>query len=504
MTTAVELLSFIPTGATRKRSLGDWTGDVVNAKNFTGVVGDGSNDDTAGLQAAIDAAFGPSTASHGGAADYTNKKLFIPNGNYKVVAPASLTVTGAVSASGKVKLTVSTIANFGTAAQAYKTGQLCFITGVGGVTSNGSAIDGNFGIIVNDATHITLRHSSFGGTYTSGGSVKRAALQICNVDGASIMGAGRGATTITASANTSSILAINGMARSRMEGITLDGAGGSTNVCMDLDWDFSRVSDGDDITSQSTQSNTFYDMEFNSAAYGIRMGNHGQQVSENTIINCCFSVHTVAGISIQNYNALQMQIFGGNMQGCAVGIQVLSGSCPVIVGMGFQNTTGVDIDVDNTADDGYFIAACRSETTNFASFNSGPGVHLSGCVQIAASAGTFLFYENGGLNTCLIDACRSQNGVISSFSNGHIWIRGGSFGNSSFVTTMGSGGRIIQWDLGPIAVASLPTAGAHLQGLRQLVTDSNATVATGHGNTVAGGGANICPVYCDGTNWKIG
>ena len=52
-------------------------------------------------------------------------------------------------------------------------------------------------------------------------------------------------------------------------------------------------------------------------------------------------------------------------------------------------------------------------------------------------------------------------------------------------------------------VAQLPTDFPK-QGMRGFVSDSNATLASGHGNTVAGGGSNIVPVYYDGTNWKIG
>lgn len=37
-----------------------------------------------------------------------------------------------------------------------------------------------------------------------------------------------------------------------------------------------------------------------------------------------------------------------------------------------------------------------------------------------------------------------------------------------------------------------------------MVSDSNAALAAGHGNVVAGGGANVVPVYHDGTNWRIG
>ena len=75
-------------------------------------------------------------------------------------------------------------------------------------------------------------------------------------------------------------------------------------------------------------------------------------------------------------------------------------------------------------------------------------------------------------------------------------------------TTGGTNGSTSVWtpiiyDLAPNTVANLPGASGR-QGVRGLVTNSNATLAAGIGNTVAGGGSNIVPVFSDGTNWKIG
>lgn len=53
---------------------------------------------------------------------------------------------------------------------------------------------------------------------------------------------------------------------------------------------------------------------------------------------------------------------------------------------------------------------------------------------------------------------------------------------------------------GAVTVANLPSASAN-PGARRIVTNANATTFM---STVAGGGANIVPVFSDGTNWKIG
>jgi hypothetical protein len=58
--------------------------------------------------------------------------------------------------------------------------------------------------------------------------------------------------------------------------------------------------------------------------------------------------------------------------------------------------------------------------------------------------------------------------------------------------------------LNGVAVASLPAASATYQGARGTVTDANATLTAGIGAVVAAGGSNKVPVFCDGTNWRIG
>lgn len=53
-------------------------------------------------------------------------------------------------------------------------------------------------------------------------------------------------------------------------------------------------------------------------------------------------------------------------------------------------------------------------------------------------------------------------------------------------------------------VATLPSPASAYTYCRAFVSDANATMTAGIGAVVAGGGANKVPVYCDGTNWRIG
>jgi polygalacturonase len=69
--------------------------DVINVKDW-GAVGNGSTDDTAALQAALDSAYGTSGSPHGDSSKYTNKGVFFPNGNYKITSPLTIrSATGA-------------------------------------------------------------------------------------------------------------------------------------------------------------------------------------------------------------------------------------------------------------------------------------------------------------------------------------------------------------------------------------------------------------------------
>lgn len=53
----------------------------------------------------------------------------------------------------------------------------------------------------------------------------------------------------------------------------------------------------------------------------------------------------------------------------------------------------------------------------------------------------------------------------------------------------------------PVTVASLPSASVAGAGARAFVSDANATTFN---SVVAGGGANLVPVFSTGSDWRIG
>lgn len=77
--------------------------------------------------------------------------------------------------------------------------------------------------------------------------------------------------------------------------------------------------------------------------------------------------------------------------------------------------------------------------------------------------------------------------------------------NVAVVTTLANGvnfSGVIQHTAYPFSILSSVSPVA--AGMRSFVTDSNQSLASHHGDIVAGGGANFVPVYYDGTNWRIG
>lgn len=401
---------------------------IIDVKADFGATGDGSTDDASAINAAFDAAFGASDSPHG-STPTLNRPVFFPAGTYRVVSPAALTVSGAVTNGGLIKLTVNSTTG-------YRTGQIAFVTGVGGISDNGLAlgsggnpVNSNYGITVDDSTHITLRQTTFAGSYTSGGTVTRSGIQTTSVQGGWIFGAGREATKIITGTTNGTAFALNGFQRGRIEGMSIQGHG--TGTGLDLDWE------GPTGTVLSTQSNRLVELAFASCAYGARLGNHGQQVSENIFECCDWDGCTVAGLAIQNYNALQMGVIGGNFQECAVGILVTSGSCPIIHGVGFQSSAGVqgseyDIEIMNTVGDGMSVHGCRTESKNFMLIHAGASAHAACNTQLNVTAGVFCFIESGSgvyPGSLTADSNMSTNGTI--IGNGKFYGRGNLFLNSS-------------------------------------------------------------------------
>ncbi len=230
-----------------------------------------------------------------------------------------------------------------------------------------------------------------------GGYKITSALNFTAVVGVIITGAGKSSVQIIQATSGAKVFNINGMAFSLIENlcVTCSGAG---SIGMDLGFD--------GIVGINTENVVIRNCFFNGCDIGIRIG-HTQQSSENSIEYCWFQGCTTAGIKTVNPNALSNYVHGGDFQQCAIGIWVEFGSVPVIAGVGFQLTTGFDIQIDNSSDDTYLISGCRSESDNFLKASQG-AVVVAGCSHQTTTGGA-VFAQSGSHQLTLMNSISGHN-----------------------------------------------------------------------------------------------
>jgi len=226
-------------------------------------------------------------------------------------------------------------------------------------------------------------------------------------------------------------------------------------------------------------------------------------------------------------NALASQ--SGSFRNVAVGIYALTAVTTGVenIGIGTHAAEGVVAGAGNTVVGTYAMmlsGAGGNQSYNIAIGHSALGGfrqvgYGSLCVAIGYRA---MYYGNTADNVIAIGPFAGQ----WSDASGQVFIdsrdRGSSlpgyqdvgliYGKTAAGTTATVAGtqdlRLnaptrIGW--GSAVVANLPAASAALKGYRAYVTDASVVYSSANlGSTVAGGGSNCVPVFCNGTNWVIG
>lgn len=139
---------------------------------------------------------------------------------------------------------------------------------------------------------------------------------------------------------------------------------------------------------------------------------------------------------------------------------------------------------------------------------SGTLATLGGTAQTFTNTMTvFANFSGGtltGTTTCALGSGATTTGITKTVNVGTAGLSGSTTNITLGSSVAGAAGTIVNnfppQDPG-YTVATLPAATTRC---RAFVSDSNATLAAGLGNIVAAGGANLVPVYADGTNWRIG
>lgn len=184
-----------------------------------------------------------------------------------------------------------------------------------------------------------------------------------------------------------------------------------------------------------------------------------------------------------------------------------------IVNGGAQQATA---SVSSWTGNGTTVAFTYPNVLPLPAFVIGRRVAISGCPDGRVN-GVYTIVANGAgpanrvTVTNPVSGVGTVGGTITQYAvGGNITttetIRGGTLVTNGNATIGGSAtvsGTIISGYARtvPTTVAALPAAVAGLTGTRAFVTD--ATVTT-FASIVVGGSSNDVPVYCDGTNWRIG
>lgn len=230
------------------------------------------------------------------------------------------------------------------------------------------------------------------------------ALKYTSVRGADIEGSGRFSTAFT---NTAGGICwdVNGLQYSRIIGVAL-ASSGTTATVLNIDWTG---------TGLSTQSNSWYDIFVSGGDKGIVIGLSGLQASEQSFFDCFVGpVHTY-GITVNNFNALGNNFYGGNIQSCPTGMRAFAGTIN-FYGTGFQGSTVFDIQFDSSANDAVEINGIRTESINFLFIQNGMTAHVAACSQLAGTNGWFVKIEG----TAHIAGCVSTKGQVGFAAKGSV------------------------------------------------------------------------------------
>lgn len=221
-----------------------------------------------------------------------------------------------------------------------------------------------------------------------------------------------------------------------------------------------------------------------------------------------------AGVKIDRWGVLQIR--GGSFENAGIPLMVGS-KTSASYGVGLLTITGVDFeDPTNgasncatfgtgwtgTAGQGVINAviqnnACAADATSITShfiFKNTTNMYVTGNQFHAPNSGTVILDFQGTGNA---HENAFLNDLHQTASPTYVKVNG---------TTLSDADPLKSWSIDnePVTVAGLVACSAATRGTTRYVTDATATLTAGIGAVVAGSGANIVPVGCDGTNWRIG
>lgn len=298
-------------------------------------------------------------------------------------------------------------------------------------------------------------------------------LQVKYMHGGRVFGAGRFVTKIVQATAGEKCFITNGCGYSYFGSMYMENDG--TAILFDLSWDGTAG-------GPALQSVTFQDMFFQGGTYGVLIAGGGFQGDTVIFLNCFWHEATVAGLAMSAFNAIGIQVYGGDFQACAVGIKTLAGACNIVSGPSFQQSAECDIRIDGSTNNAMFISGVRTESTNFVHNYGGMNLEIRACSQLSAlnTVGNF-YYSNGG--QAVISTCISTYGVIKPLSWSQLRIENSSFAQVDWLKLLPGElwsvalGNSTNWRLDISDVAyGYAVSSVEIQRERWLTDDQGATI----------------------------
>jgi hypothetical protein len=502
------------------RSFEDYYG-TVNVRDY-GATGDGTTDDTAAIQSAIDECFGSAASPNGNGLGYLNKPLFFPPGRYRTTEPLVFTDIwgGKIIGSGKS----STLINYGPADP--------------------------------EAVGITDDEGG-GGEHIWSPALFMNGVNFTQIEGISIQGQASGVCTsvddcLTVGIWWGPVLSLNG---------TSNAHGNIIINCSTYLTDIGVLHGSADSAANS--ENSYHSFDFSGHAYGmfcsgantLNIQIYGGGIGTNYLAglktnnsatisiidnpatdnnHLDFDIATssstvIRSVRSESYSFLKTGASStvlencstaqrggtatGSTSGTTLTVSALGTIPSIKPGMAIYGTDGVDSLVESTPTRilRQLTGSAGSTGTYELSAAASPG-NIAGGTTFTIRP---VFCEIAGNGSVTMISCGSAyDPVIISADNSTLRLTNNQFFDQIVAGAISPDllkffkGFLLEYDVaaeGEFVVAGLPTAKAGLKGLRMFVTDSNAAYSdTTVGDTVASGGAHAVPVFCNGTNWVIG
>lgn len=187
------------------------------------------------------------------------------------------------------------------------------------------------------------------------------------------------------------MLAVNGVAYSRFNRFTLDGQR-RASILVDQSWDNSRA--------HFDTGNEYADIRFLDAAYGIRGGFKDHGFAETSVVRSHFVRNTEAGISLGNFNALDLWIWDSRFEDCGVGVTNGAGAGNFhVYSSVFRRSRSADLAMGNTGGfsaRGNYSAGSRAFFMSTALKAYPATIHLQGNVILDPTAAIPIDLMNQG------------------------------------------------------------------------------------------------------------